>query len=131
MGQGVLPGHPDPGRLCPQSKQLICIQCYWGGVWLYGAIVVLILFGALLIRLLTLGSQIKHPFGNTFMIGVVAFYIAHIFFNIGMTTGILPVIGIPLPFISYGGSALITETAMLALVLNFYMRRDDFSIYGY
>ena len=96
-----------------------------------GAILVLVLFAVLLIRMLIMGSQIKHPFGNTFVTGVVALYLAHIFFNIGMTTGILPVIGIPLPFLSYGGSALLTETAMLACVLNFYMRRDDFSIYGY
>jgi rod shape determining protein RodA len=48
-----------------------------------------------------------------------------------MATAILPVIGIPLPFLSYGGSALLANTALLAIVLSLYMRRDDFSIYGY
>jgi rod shape determining protein RodA len=49
----------------------------------------------------------------------------------GMATGILPVIGIPLPFMSYGGSALLANTMMLAIVLNLSIRRDEFSIYGY
>jgi rod shape determining protein RodA len=48
-----------------------------------------------------------------------------------MVTALLPVIGIPLPFISYGGSALLANSAMLAIVLTLHMRRDDFSIYGY
>jgi rod shape determining protein RodA len=51
--------------------------------------------------------------------------------NIGMTTGLLPVIGIPLPFLSYGGSAMLANTAMLAVVVAIHMRRDALSIYGY
>jgi rod shape determining protein RodA len=48
-----------------------------------------------------------------------------------MATGLLPVIGIPLPFLSYGGSALLANSAMLSIVLTLHMRRNDFSIYGY
>jgi rod shape determining protein RodA len=58
-------------------------------------------------------------------------YLLHIFINIGMVTGMLPVIGLPLPFLSYGGSAMLANTALLAIVLNTHMRRDDLSIYGY
>ena len=130
-GKGFLQGTQTQGAYVPEQTTDFVFSVIGEEFGFIGALIVLILFGTLLIRLVSLGSQIKHPFGNTFTIGVVSFYIAHIFFNIGMTTGILPVIGIPLPFISYGGSALITETAMLACVLNFYMRRDDFSIYGY
>ena len=130
-GKGFLQGTQTQGAYVPEQTTDFVFSVIGEEFGFMGAILVLVLFGAMLIRLVALGSQIKHPFGNTFMVGVVAFYTAHIFFNIGMTTGILPVIGIPLPFISYGGSALITETAMLACVLNFYMRRDDFSIYGY
>lgn len=130
-GKGFLQGTQTQGAYVPEQTTDFVFSVIGEEFGFIGALIVLGLFGALLIRLVVLGSQIKHPFGNTFMVGVVAFYTAHIFFNIGMTTGILPVIGIPLPFISYGGSALLTETAMLACVLNFYMRRDDFSIYGY
>ncbi|PSQ90942.1 MAG: rod shape-determining protein RodA, partial [Bacteroidetes bacterium QH_2_63_10] len=58
-------------------------------------------------------------------------YLLHIVINVGMVTGMLPVIGLPLPFLSYGGSAMIANTALLAIVLNTHMRRDDLSIYGY
>jgi rod shape determining protein RodA len=63
--------------------------------------------------------------------GAVGVYLLHVFINVGMVTGLLPVIGIPLPFISYGGSALLANSAMLGIALNLHMRRDDFSIYGY
>lgn len=130
-GKGFLQGTQTQGAYVPEQTTDFVFSVIGEEFGFAGAILVLALFAMLLIRLITMGSNIKHPFGNTFAVGVVGFYLAHIFFNIGMTTGILPVIGIPLPFLSYGGSALLTETAMLACVLNFYLRRDDFSIYGY
>ena len=63
--------------------------------------------------------------------GAVGVYLIHIFINVGMATAILPVIGIPLPLLSYGGSALLANTALMAIVLSLYMRRDELSIYGY
>src|SRR5690606_19856361 len=96
-----------------------------------GSMVLLLAFGLLLIRLVRLGTQVKHPFGSRVAAGAAGIYLIHIFINIGMVTGLLPVIGIPLPFVSYGGSALLANTTMLAIMLNLQMRRDDFSIYGY
>jgi rod shape determining protein RodA len=130
-GKGFLQGTQTQGAYVPEQTTDFVYSVIGEEFGFIGAMLVLILFGILLIRLIIMAGQIKHPFGNTFTVGVAAFYLAHTFFNIGMTTGILPVIGIPLPFISYGGSALITESAMLACVLTFYMRREDFSIYGY
>ena len=130
-GKGFLQGTQTQGAYVPEQTTDFVFSVIGEEFGFAGAMLVLVMFAVLLIRMILMGSQIKHPFGNTFAIGVVAFYLAHIFFNIGMTTGILPVIGIPLPFLSYGGSALLTETAMLACVLNFSMRKDDFSIYGY
>lgn len=130
-GKGFLQGTQTQGAYVPEQTTDFVFSVIGEEFGFAGAMLVLVLFAILLIRLVIMGSHIKHPFGNTFAIGVVGFYLAHIFFNIGMTTGILPVIGIPLPFLSYGGSALLTETAMLACVLNFYLRREDFSIYGY
>jgi rod shape determining protein RodA len=63
--------------------------------------------------------------------GTAGIYLIHVFVNVGMATAVLPVIGIPLPFISYGGSALMAHTALLAITLSLHMRRDDFSIYVY
>jgi rod shape determining protein RodA len=98
---------------------------------LVGSLLVLGLLAALLLRLIRLGADVKHPFGSIVAAGAVGVYLIHIFINIGMVTGMLPVIGLPLPFLSYGGSAMLANTALLAIVLNTHMRREDLSIYGY
>ena len=61
--------------------------------------------------------------GTCLVIGVAAMIMAHVFENIGMTMGIMPVTGIPLPFISYGGSNMLTNMMGVGIVLNVYMRR--------
>ncbi len=130
-GKGFMEGTQTQGAYVPEQTTDFVFSVIGEEFGFLGSLVLLLLFGFLLMRLVVIAGHIKHPFGNTFVVGVAAFYMVHIFLNIGMTTGMLPVIGIPLPFISYGGSALITESMMLAIVLNLYMRRDDFSIYGY
>ena len=66
----------------------------------------------------------RDNFGACIVTGVVAMFAAHIFENIGMTMGIMPVTGIPLPFISYGGSNLLTNMIAVGLVQNVYMHRQ-------
>lgn len=130
-GKGFMEGTQTQGAYIPeQSTDFVfsVIGEEWGFV---GAVLVLALFGLLLTRLIVLGTQVKHPFGSMVAAGAVGVYLIHVFINVGMVTGLLPVIGIPLPFVSYGGSALLANSAMLGVVLNLHMRRDDFSIYGY
>jgi rod shape determining protein RodA len=79
-------------------------------------------FFALLFRWLYIAARARDNFGTCLAVGVVAMFAAHIFENIGMTMGIMPVTGIPLPFISYGGSNYITNMASLGLVMNVVMR---------
>ncbi len=131
LGKGFMEGTQTQGAYIPEQSTdfaFTVIAEEWGFV---GSVVILLLFGILLVRLVTLGSRVKHPFGSMVAAGAAGIYLIHIFINIGMVSGLLPVIGIPLPFISYGGSALLANTALLAVVLNLHMRRDDFSIYGY
>ena len=131
FGKGFMDGTQTQGAYVPeQSTDFVfsVIGEEWGFV---GAALVLALFALLLVRIVWLGAQVKHPFGSLLGAGVVGVYLVHVLVNVGMVTGLLPVIGIPLPFISYGGSALLANTAMLAIVLSVHMRRDDFSIYGY
>ncbi len=131
FGKGFMEGTQTQGAYIPeQSTDFVfsVIGEEWGFL---GAVVLLALFAFFLIRLVSLGTQVKHPFGSMVAAGAAGIYLIHVFINIGMVTGLLPVIGIPLPFISYGGSALLANTAMLAIALNLHMRRDDFSIYGY
>ncbi len=130
-GKGFMEGtQTQGGYVLEQSTDFVfsVIGEEWGFV---GSIIVLVLFGTLLIRMLQLGANMKHPFGVLIASGSVGMFLIHIFINIGMATSLLPVIGIPLPFISYGGSALLANSALLAIVLSLHMRRDDFSIYGY
>ena len=95
-----------------------------------GAMLVLVLFGVLLIRLAGLGVQAGFALPRLFIAGVTGIFLVHIIINVGMTIGLMPVIGIPLPFISYGGSALLANTAMLAIALNLHARRDEFAVYS-
>jgi len=131
FGKGFLQGtQTQGGYVFEQSTDFVfsVIGEEWGFL---GSVVVLFLFAVLLIRLLQLGANMKHPFGVLIAAGASGIYLVHIFINIGMATSLLPVIGIPLPFISYGGSALLANSALLAIVLSLHLRRDDFSIYGY
>lgn len=130
-GKGFMDGTQTQGAYIPeQSTDFVfsVIGEEWGFV---GALVLMTVFLVLLVRLVWIGTEVKHPFGAMVAAGAAGIYLIHIFINVGMVTGLLPVIGIPLPFISYGGSALLANTALLAIVLNLHMRRDDFSIYGY
>ena len=130
-GKGFLQGtQTQGGYVFEQSTDFIfsVIGEEWGFL---GSIVILVLFGILMIRLLQLGANMKHPFGVLIASSTAGMYLIHIFINIGMATSLLPVIGIPLPFISYGGSALLANSALLAIVLSLHLRKDDFSIYGY
>ena len=95
-----------------------------------GTMLVLILFAALLIRLAGLGVQAGFALPRLFIAGVTGIFLVHILINIGMTIGLMPVIGIPLPFISYGGSAILANTAMLAIALNLHAKRDQFAVYS-
>ena len=125
-GKGFLQGTQTQMAFVPeQSTDFIftVIGEEWGFL---GSVVLLLLFGFLLIRITLIGQRIKHPFATLFAAGVTGIFFFHILINISMTVGLMPVIGIPLPFVSYGGSALLANTALIAIMLNLYMRRDDF-----
>lgn len=82
-----------------------------------GAAVVLLLFGALMLRLVKLAERQSSVFGRAYGYSVVSIFLFHLFINVGMVLGITPVIGIPLPFFSYGGSSLWGFTILLFIFL--------------
>jgi rod shape determining protein RodA len=92
----------------------------------FGVMVVLGLFFMLLIRALQIAAQTKSKFSSLVVIGCVTTIAFHVVINIGMTVGIAPVTGIPLPFLSYGGSALWTNMVLVGLILNIGMRRFEY-----
>ena len=130
-GTGFMQGPQTQGAYVPEQTTDFIFSVIAEEFGLMGSLLVLGLLAALLLRLIRLGADVKHPFGSIVAAGAVGVYLIHIFINIGMVTGMLPVIGLPLPFLSYGGSAMLANTALLAIVLNTHMRREDLSIYGY
>ncbi|MEA3422426.1 MAG: FtsW/RodA/SpoVE family cell cycle protein, partial [Bacillota bacterium] len=88
-----------------------------------GGAIIILLYGIVLLRLLYLASKSKDNFGSLVIIGVLAMFFFQIVENIGMTMGLMPVTGVTLPFLSYGGSSIITSMMAIGLVLNVYMRR--------
>ena len=92
------------------------------GVGFVGGMLVIVAFFVLAFRWLYIAVKARDNFGTLLAVGVTAMLIAHVFENIGMTIGLMPMTGIPLPFISYGGSNMLTNMIGVGIVLNVYMR---------
>ena len=95
----------------------------WGFV---GCAVVLSLFLSLLTSSLMLARRSKDRFGSLMVLGLTSMLFWQVVINVGMVIGLLPVVGIPLPFVSYGGTSMVVTIAAIALMLNIGMRRYQF-----
>ena len=92
-----------------------------------GAIFLLSFYALLISRMINIARTAKDLFGRIVSIGMVAYFLFAIWQNIGMTIGLMPITGITLPLVSYGGSSLLTTIVSLGLVLNIGMRRKKIS----
>ena len=90
-----------------------------------GAVVLLSLFLVILLRGVQIGTIARRPFSRFLAIGIVSYFTFHVVVNVGITTGLLPVTGLPLPLISYGGSNLLTSSVLVGLLLNVSSRTFD------
>lgn len=126
LGKGYLHGTQTQLNFIPEqwTDFIFCVPGEEFGF--VGATAVLILFSLLLLRGVKIASSVKTPFGSFLAIGITAIFATHIFINIGMSLGLLPVIGVPLPFLSYGGSALLTNMIMIGLLINLYAHRKEY-----
>ncbi len=88
-----------------------------------GAMTMLLLFAVVLWRAFRIALLSKDRFGTYVAAGVTSMFAIQVVVNVGMTLGIMPITGIPLPFVSYGGSSLLTNCAAVGLLLNVHMRR--------
>ena len=87
---------------------------------------VLALFFVLVGRALYIGFIVKNRFYSQVAIGLAFMFTFHVFINIGMTVGVMPVTGLPLPFLSYGGSALMANLIAVGLLLHIYANRHEY-----
>lgn len=89
-----------------------------------GCMFIIALYFVLILRLFYLAYKVTDRFGSLVIAGVASMLLFHIFENIGMTIGIMPVTGIPLPFLSYGGSSMLANMAAIGFVLNVVKRQQ-------
>jgi rod shape determining protein RodA len=117
FGKGFLEGTRTKGDFVPEQHTDYIFSTVgeeWGFL---GTSIVVLLFTLLLLRLVYLAERQKNDFSRIYGYGVISILLIHYFINIGMVIGILPTIGIPLPFFSYGGSGLLGFTVLLFIFL--------------
>ena len=113
FGKGFLGGTQTRFSFVPEQSTDF-IFCTVGEEWGFvGSLGVVALFFFLILRLMRMGERQKEPFGRVYCYSVAAIFFMHFAINIGMTVGLFPVVGIPLPFFSYGGSSLMAFTILL------------------
>ena len=123
LGKGFMKGTQSKLGFLPE-QQTDFIFSALGEEWgLIGSLLVVGLYFVLILWGLRIAVQAKDRFGAVLAFGVVAMFFWHIFINIGMVLGIMPVVGIPLPLLSYGGSFIISTLMGVGLLLNVSMRR--------
>lgn len=123
-GQGLYSGTQSQYGFLPERHTDFVFSVIAEELGFIGALILLFLFIAMLIKLVYISMNAKDDFGMFLVVGVVCMFAVHIFINVGMAIGLMPVTGKPLPFISHGGTFMLTNFMALGLALNVYMRRD-------
>ena len=126
LGKGFLKGTQTQLNFIPEqwTDFIFCVPGEEFGF--LGATTVLVLLLGLLVRGVQIASSVKTPYGSFVAMGISATVATHVFMNIGMSVGLLPVVGVPLPFLSYGGSALLTNMTMVGILMNLYAHRKEY-----
>jgi rod shape determining protein RodA len=123
FGKGLFEGTQTSLSYVPENHTDFIFTVVGEEFGFVGAVAVLVLFLVVIWRGLRIAVLSKDLFGTLLAAGVVGIFTLQVFLNVGMTVGIMPVTGIPLPFVSYGGTSLIVWLAMVGLLLNIHMRR--------
>ncbi len=123
FGKGLTNGTQNALGLLPVQDTDFVFAILAEELGFIGALVVLSLYVALLWRVLTAGWRSKDPFGTIFACGVASMLLFQLFVNVGMVIGIMPITGIPLPFISHGGASLISIALALGILQSINVRQ--------
>lgn len=125
FGRGLFQGSQTHGDFLPIQDTDFIFSVVGEELGFAGAVTLLFLFFVLIYRCIYIAVNAKDNFGFLLSVGVISMITFHILINVGMTTGIMPVTGIPLPMFSYGGSNMITNLAALGLLLNINMKKQN------
>lgn len=116
IGKGFMQG--TQSKYFVPEKHTDFIFCTAGEEWGFvGSMILLALLCALILRLMKMGERQQEPFSRIYCYSVAAIFLFHAMVNLGMTVGLMPVMGIPLPFVSYGGSSMIAFTILLFIAI--------------
>ena len=129
-GKGYMEGTQIQYDYVPE-KHTDFIFCIVGEEWGFmGCLVVVALYIGLMLRLMRMGERIKEPFGRVYCYSVAAILLIHVMVNIGMTIGLMPVMGIPLPLMSYGGSSFVAFTLLIMIAIRLDASTSESDIYS-
>lgn len=126
FGRGFGEGTQSQLRFLPERHSDFAVAVFgeeWGFV---GCVALVTLFCVFLLAIFSTAAQAKDRFGSMLVVGVFFYFFWQIVINMGMVIGLMPVVGVPLPFISYGGTATIVNFTLLGIVLSVSMRRFMF-----
>lgn len=118
LGKGYLQGTQGPFRFLPEKHTDFIFAIFaeeWG---FFGSVFLLLLYLVLILRGLDTARKAKDEFGRLLALGITFMFAIYIFINVGMTLGVMPVVGIPLPFMSYGGTALVSNLIAVGILIN-------------
>jgi rod shape determining protein RodA len=122
-GTGLTNGSQNQLNFLPVQESDFVAAIYLEELGFIGALVLLALFGALLARILAAGWRSKDPFGTMFASGLATMILFQLVVNLGMVIGLMPITGIPLPFVSHGGASLISLAVGLGIVQSINIRQ--------
>lgn len=117
IGKGLLKGTQTRYGFVPEQRTDFIFDTIGEGFGFIGSFVLLSIYLLLLFRIIAMAERQRSVFSRCYAYGVASVFFFHIGINVAMTVGLAPVIGIPLPFISYGGTSLLTFTILLAILI--------------
>jgi len=120
FGKGLFMGTINRLNYLPVKESDFIFGVAGEEIGFIGCIIIIVLYSLLIINLIKIASDCKDKIGSYIVAGIAGMFGFQMFVNIAMTLGIMPVTGIPLPFISYGGSSMLTSMASLGIVQNIY-----------
>ena len=131
FGKGFLQGTQSHLRFLPEMQTDFIFTMYAEEFGLVGGLFLIALYAAIMIYGFAIAMRSRSHFGRLVAMGVITTFFLYLFMNIAMVMGLIPVVGVPLPLISYGGTAMMTVLIGFGLLMNVYIHRDmQISRYG-
>ena len=126
FGQGLFHGQSVSGSYVPAQSTDFIFTVAGQELGFVGAVVIVALLGVVVVRALRIATRADDSFGMLVASGIAIWFLFQAFVNVGMTVGIMPITGLPLPFISYGGSAIFADLIAVGLLLSVHHKRQVF-----